>query len=271
MNRFALAFGLLLACASVTRADVTIKDPHVRGDGDVVLIVKGAGGDQATVNSELKGGLSTLRLGPAGELQLGLPVAGVFHIEIRPKFLQPRSVFLVSNPSGDGFDLSVFDASAVAPSDIDPALLSKFWDEMKMDSLRESLGRIGPAWLAAHPKSALLKGGSWILCMVPDTKLECTFGAPNSASDAASLTNAVLGDVCDNMDDLSDADKKSLHAYLSTGTVFPVGKRGLDQLVAGAASLQTVLVDTDEYSLAAGPLGSGTGRTFKLGWTIVKK
>ena len=271
MNRFALVFGFLLACAAVTQADVTLKDAHVRGDGDVVLIVNGAGGDQAMVDSELKGGSSTYRLGPAGELELGRPAAGVFHIEIQPKFLKARSVFLVSNPSGDGFDLSVFDASNVAPGDIDPALLSKFWDGLKMDDLRESLGRVGPAWLSAHPKSALLKGGSWVLCMVPDTKLECTFAAPNSASDAVSLTNAILGGVCDTMDGLSDADKKSLHTYFASGMVFPAGKEGLDQLVAGAASLQTTLVDTDQYSVAAGPLGTGTGRKFKLGWTLVKK
>ena len=107
--------------------------------------------------------------------------------------------------------------------------------------------------------------------MVPDTKLECTFGAPNSASDAVSLTNAVLGDVCDTMESLSDDDKKGLHAYFTAGTVFPMSKDGLDQLVSAAASLQTTLIDTDQVSVAVGPLGTGTGRKFKLGWTIVKK
>jgi hypothetical protein len=270
MIRSALVFGILLASAAA-HADVTLKDAHVRADADVVLIVKGAGGDQATVDSELKGGPSTFRLGSAGELDLGLPAAGVFHIQIQPKFLKTRSVFLVCSTSGDGFDLNVFDASDAAPGNIDPALISKFWDGLKMDSLRESLGRVGPTWLAAHPKSALLKGGSWILCTVPSTKLECIFAPPNADSDAVSLTNAILGDLCNTMDGLNDADKKSLLAYFSAGTVFPMSKNGLDQLVSAAASLQTILVDTDQFSVAAGPLGSGTGRKFKLGWTIVKK
>lgn len=269
MNRCALGLGLLaIACAA--NADVNLKDAHVRGDEGVVLIVGGAAGDIANVDSELAGRVSTYHLGPKGELQLGLPAPGLFHIGIQPKFLKSRSVFLLSTPSGDGFDLSVFDASDERVAGIDPTLISKFWTGLSLDALKNSVDPAGSAWLAAHPKTPLLKGSNWILCMSPGSKLECIFGSPDSASDASSFTNAVLNDACDRLDGLSADDKKALHAYLSAGAVFSVSKEGLDYLVKAAASSQTALADGDRSSIAVGPV-MGTARNFKMAWKVVKK